>query len=116
MFVDEGLGDPVAHGISFGACILTPKSCGSVTLRSNDPSAKPWIRHNFLAEEEDVHVMLDGLRLTADIARAPALKRYCRDGSVWERQYLAFLGVVSFKQASSLGHFPVDLVVIQALQ
>jgi choline dehydrogenase len=79
MFVDEGLGDPVAHGISFGACILTPKSRGSVTLRSNDPSAKPWIRHNFLAEEDDVRVMLDGLRLTMDIARAPALSRYCRD-------------------------------------
>jgi choline dehydrogenase len=79
MFVDEGLGDPVAHGISFGACILTPKSRGSVTLRSNDPSAKPWIRHNFLAEEEDVRVMADGLRLTMDIARAPALTRYCRE-------------------------------------
>jgi choline dehydrogenase len=79
MFVDEGLGDPVAHGISFGGCLLTPKSRGSVTLRSNDPSAKPWIRHNFLAEEDDVRVMLDGLRLTMDIARAPALGRYCRD-------------------------------------
>src|SRR5947208_1275655 len=79
MFVDEGLGDPVAHGISFGACLLTPRSRGSVTLRSNDPSAKPWIRHNFLAEEDDVRVMLDGLRLTMDIARAPALSRYCRD-------------------------------------
>jgi choline dehydrogenase len=79
MFVDEGLGDPVAHGVSFGACILTPKSRGSVTLRSNDPSAKPWIRHSFLAEDEDVQVMLDGLRLTMDIARAPALSRYCRE-------------------------------------
>jgi choline dehydrogenase len=79
MFVEEGLGDPVAHGISFGACLLTPKSRGSVTLRSNDPSAKPWIRHNFLGDEEDVRVMLDGLRLTMDIARAPALGRYCRE-------------------------------------
>jgi choline dehydrogenase len=79
MFVDEGLGDPIAHGMSFGACLLTPKSRGSVTLRSNDPAAKPWIRHSFLAEEDDVRVMLDGLRLTRDIARAPALSRYCRD-------------------------------------
>jgi choline dehydrogenase len=77
MFVDEGLGDPVAHGISFGACLLTPKSRGSVTLRSNDPTAKPWIRHAFLSEEEDVDAMLDGLRLTMDMARAPALSRYC---------------------------------------
>jgi choline dehydrogenase len=79
MFVDEGLGDPVAHGISFGACLLTPKSSGSVTLRSADPTAKPWIRHAFLSDEDDVRVMQEGLRLTMDIARAPALARYCRD-------------------------------------
>jgi choline dehydrogenase len=79
MFVDEGLGDPVAHGISFGACLLTPESRGSVTLRSNDPTAKPWIRHRFLAEENDVRVMLDALRLTMAMAAAPALARYCRD-------------------------------------
>jgi choline dehydrogenase len=79
MFVDEGLGDPTAHGISFGACLLTPRSRGSVTIRSNDPTAKPWIHHSFLAEEEDVRVMLDSLRLTMDMARAPALGRYCRE-------------------------------------
>jgi choline dehydrogenase len=82
MFVDEGLGDPVAHGVSFGACLLTPKSRGSVTLRSNDPSAKPWIRHAFLSDEDDVAVMLDGLRLTMDMARAPALSRYCKEAFV----------------------------------
>jgi choline dehydrogenase len=65
--------------MSFGACLLTPKSRGSVSLRSNDPSAKPWIRHAFLADEDDVDVMMAGLRLTMDIARAPALERYCRD-------------------------------------
>jgi choline dehydrogenase len=80
--VDEGLGDPVAHGISFGTCLLTPKSRGTVTLRSADPTAKPWIRHAFLSHPEDVDVMLDGLRLTMDIARAPGLARYCRDAFV----------------------------------
>jgi choline dehydrogenase-like flavoprotein len=79
MFVDEGLGDPVAHGISFGACLLTPRSRGSVTLRSNDPTAKPWIRHAFLTDDEDVRAMLDSLRLTLDIAKSPALGRYCQE-------------------------------------
>jgi choline dehydrogenase len=79
MFVDEGLGDPVAHGISFGACLLTPKSRGSVTLRSNDPTAKPWIRHAFLSDPGDVDVMMAGLEMTMDIARAPALSRYCKE-------------------------------------
>jgi choline dehydrogenase len=77
MFVDEGLGDPVAHGLSFGACLLTPRSRGTVTLRSADPTAKPWIRHNFLSDPDDVQTMMEGLRLTLDIARAPALAKYC---------------------------------------
>ena len=51
MFVDEGLGDPVAHGLSFGVCLLTPESTGTVSLRSNDPTAKPAIRHNFYGEQ-----------------------------------------------------------------
>jgi choline dehydrogenase len=79
MFVDEGLGDPTAHGLSFGACLLTPKSRGTVTLRSNDPTAKPWIRHQFLSEPDDVTTMLEALRLVLDIARAPALAKYCVD-------------------------------------
>jgi choline dehydrogenase len=79
MFVDEGLGDPTAHGLSFGACLLTPKSRGTVTLRSADPTAKPWIRHNFLSDPDDVRTMIDGLRLTMDIARAPALAPYCQE-------------------------------------
>ena len=78
MFVEEGLGDPIAHGLSFGACLLTPKSRGTVTLRSPDPTAKPWIRHAFLSEPEDVQVMTDTLRMTMDIARAPALAPYCK--------------------------------------
>jgi choline dehydrogenase len=79
MFVDEGLGDPVAHGMSFGGCLLTPKSRGTVTLRSADPSAKPWIRHEFYSDPEDVAVMIDQLRMTLAIAAKPALKPYCKD-------------------------------------
>jgi choline dehydrogenase len=79
MFVDEGLGDPVAHGMTFGSCLLTPRSRGSVTLRSNDASAKPWIRHGFYSEPEDLEVILDGLRLGLEIAHCGALDRYCRE-------------------------------------
>jgi choline dehydrogenase len=79
MFVEEGLGDPIAHGMSFGGCLLKPKSKGTVTLRSADPTAKPWVRHNFLSDPDDVQTMIDGLRLTLDIARSPALAPYCRE-------------------------------------
>jgi choline dehydrogenase len=79
MFVDEGLGDPVAHGISFGVCLLTPESTGTVTLRSNDPTAKPAIRHNFYAEPADVERVMTGLRKVYEIARQAPLAPYCRE-------------------------------------
>jgi choline dehydrogenase len=95
MFVEEGLGDPVAHGISFGACLLTPKSRGSVTLRSADPTAKPWIRHEFLSDPRDVETMMEALRLTMDISRAPALAPYCQE---------LFSGPGSDDEATLRGH------------
>ena len=79
MFVDEGLGDPVAHGISFGACLLTPDSTGTVSLRSNDPTAKPAIRHNFYGEPRDTERVMEGLRKVYEIARQDALAPYCRE-------------------------------------
>jgi choline dehydrogenase len=95
MFVDEGLGDPTAHGISFGACLLTPRSAGSVALRSNDPTAKPWIRHGYLTDGEDVAVMLEGLRMTLEISRTGALAPYCRE---------PFMAPASASDADLLGH------------
>lgn len=105
MFVDEGLGDPTAHGISFGACLLTPRSSGTVTLRSNDPTAKPWIRHDYLSDPDDVRVMLEGLRMTLDIAGRPALAPYCREpfvhpASASDEDLLAHLR----RRASTLYH------------
>jgi choline dehydrogenase len=79
MFVDEGLGDAVAHGISFGVCLLTPESTGTVTLRSNDPTAKPAIRHNFYGEPADAERVLEGLRKLYEISRQGALAPYCRE-------------------------------------
>lgn len=79
MFVEEGLGDPVAHGISFGVCLLTPRSTGSVTLRTNDPMMKPAIRHNFYGEPEDVSRVLTGLRKVYEISRQGPLAPYCRE-------------------------------------
>jgi choline dehydrogenase len=79
MFVDEGLGDPIAHGITYSGCLLTPQSRGTVKLRSDDPTAKPWINHRFYSEAEDLSVMLDSLRMSLELSRQPALQPYCRE-------------------------------------
>ena len=46
--VEEGLGDPEAHGLWVSPCLLTPESRGSVRLASKDPTARPVIRNRLL--------------------------------------------------------------------
>jgi choline dehydrogenase len=75
--VDEGLTDPTDHGMWISPCLLQPESRGSVTLASNDPTAKPVIRHNYYAAERDMQVQIEGMRLLLEITRQPALKQFC---------------------------------------
>lgn len=55
-------------GMSLGASPCRPKSRGRVRIRSADPKADPLIYPNYLAEEEDMRVLIDGLRIQQRIA------------------------------------------------
>jgi choline dehydrogenase len=74
--VDEGTTDPTEHGMWVSPCLLQPESRGSITLASNDPSAKPVIRHNYYAADRDMQVQMEGMRLLLDIMRRPAMAPY----------------------------------------
>ncbi|MEV4625128.1 GMC family oxidoreductase N-terminal domain-containing protein [Micromonospora sp. NPDC049523] len=76
MITDAGMAPPTAHGISFGPCLLTPRSRGSVTLASPAPTAKPRIRHDYYSEDSDLAVMVAGVRAGLEIARQGALGLY----------------------------------------
>ena len=69
---------PSEHGFSVGPCVLTPASGGTVRLRSADPTAKPYILHNYYAEEPDLSTMVEGVRITAEIVSQRALGPYTR--------------------------------------
>jgi choline dehydrogenase len=75
--VDDGMSDPTEHGMWMSPCLLQPESRGSVRLVSSDPSAKPLIRHNYFAAEADMQTQMAGLRRLLEIARQPALAKYC---------------------------------------
>jgi choline dehydrogenase-like flavoprotein len=77
--VDEGLGDPEAHGVWVSVCLLTPQSRGSVRLASKDPTAKPIVRNELYAEEADAARMVEGLRLLEEICAQPALRPFCAE-------------------------------------
>jgi choline dehydrogenase len=73
---DKGLGDRYGHAAMFGPILLNPHSSGQILLRSADPTAKPIIDPGYLSDSGglDRAAMMEGLRMCAKIAEAPALK------------------------------------------
>jgi choline dehydrogenase-like flavoprotein len=50
---------------------MNPQSKGNITLQSTDPSTPPRINPNFLTHPFDRRVIIDGLRETMRLQRAP---------------------------------------------
>lgn len=73
LYVDEPV---LEHGFGVAPCVLTPASRGCVLTVSPDPTAKPYILHNYLSEQTDMDRMVHGLRVAIDIVRRPALTKY----------------------------------------
>jgi choline dehydrogenase len=73
---DKRLGDRYGHAAMFGPILLNPHSSGQILLRSADPTAKPIIDPGYLSDRGglDRAAMMEGLRMCAKIAEAPALK------------------------------------------
>jgi choline dehydrogenase len=75
-FWDEALVAPEGHGVVIGPILVAPESRGEIRLRSADPHAKPVIEPRYLSDSSGVDraAMMEGLRICARIAEAPALK------------------------------------------
>jgi choline dehydrogenase len=63
-----------ADGVTLNACLLRPKSRGTVQLRSADPFDKPVINNNYLAESDDLRLEIAGLRYARRIMASEPLK------------------------------------------
>jgi choline dehydrogenase-like flavoprotein len=71
-FVDHGAQEFDGHALTLGPVLITPKSRGRLWLHSSDPSEKPRILTNSLAEPEDVAAMVEGMRIAREvIAQGP---------------------------------------------
>ena len=77
VFADEGLTPVAEHGFSSGACVLKPASRGTLVLASADPTAKPLIRHDYFARDEDMETMMRGVRMAMEMCRTEPLAQYC---------------------------------------
>jgi choline dehydrogenase len=77
-FVDHGNEEFEGHAFTAGPVLVTPRSRGTVTLRSADPSAKPRILTNTLAEPEDVAALVSAIKLVREWVKAEPLAEATR--------------------------------------
>ncbi len=61
------------EGVTLNACLLRPKSRGTVRLRSSDALAKPIVDNNYLAEPEDLRLEIAGLRFAREVLKQKPL-------------------------------------------
>lgn len=61
-------------GFTASICQLRPESRGHVHITSRDPAVAPLIQPNFLAEELDRRVVVDGMQKLRQIMRAPSMQ------------------------------------------
>jgi choline dehydrogenase-like flavoprotein len=61
------------------ACNIRPKSSGSVTITSPDPKAPPVLDPNYLADDADLEVAVEGFKRMRQVFEAPAFKHLLKD-------------------------------------
>ena len=78
-FLNHGFDNPDGHGFTLAPGVVGTKSVGSLTLRSADPADPPRIDPNYLGDDADLHVLVEGVKLARTILGAPALDAYRGD-------------------------------------
>jgi choline dehydrogenase len=81
-FMNHGFDNPEGHGFSLGPVLIRPESRGHLRLRSSDPLDAPVIQPNCLASEADLELLIEGVRISRETARARAMSEFTGE-EVW---------------------------------
>ena len=73
---NHGLEKSKQHAFGFGPTLITPESRGSVTLRSAGPFEAPAIRANYLSHDSEMRTMIQGVRLSRELAHTKAFEPF----------------------------------------
>jgi choline dehydrogenase-like flavoprotein len=69
---------PSGAGCTLNSYFLRPRSRGSVKLRSADPLQPPSIDPNYVSDPYDLHVSVEGIKLSREIMAQNSLSRYLK--------------------------------------
>ncbi|MBZ5533931.1 MAG: choline dehydrogenase [Acidobacteriia bacterium] len=73
---EHGFQKVKGHAFTFGPTAIRPYSKGRLTLRSSNPLDAPLIHANYFADDRDMDVMVEGLKLSRALAAADAFAKY----------------------------------------
>lgn len=62
-------------GMTIMPYLMRPKSRGSVVLRSRDPLDPPVVDPNYLSHPDDVHTLVNGIKLALKVGKTPAFAK-----------------------------------------
>ncbi|WP_262694848.1 GMC family oxidoreductase [Kordiimonas aquimaris] len=69
----HGFAKPHEHGFGVHVCQLRPRSRGTISLASDNPLVPAKINPNYLADPDDMRVMLAGIKMARQLIHQPAL-------------------------------------------
>jgi choline dehydrogenase-like flavoprotein len=76
--IEAGVAKMQNAGVTLNTAYLRPRSRGTVSLASNDPTQAPLLDPNYWADPHDRTMAIKGLRLARELLRQSALKRYVK--------------------------------------
>lgn len=75
-FIRHGFESPTGHGFTVLAGLVGTRSVGELKLRSVNPLAPPLIDFACLTHDDDIKILLEGVKLGREIASASAFDDY----------------------------------------
>jgi len=67
------------HGVTLLACNIRPKSSGAVSILSPDPKVRPVVDPNYMANNADMEVAVEGFKIMRKVFAAPAFRHLLKD-------------------------------------
>jgi choline dehydrogenase len=71
-YLNHGFTVPEGDGYTIAPCVLHPRSRGFIALRSTAPTEAPLIQPNYFADEADMQVLVEGVKIARKIGEARA--------------------------------------------
>jgi choline dehydrogenase len=73
---DHGLTRLDGHGFALGVTAIRPQSRGCIMLHSSDPLVAPLIQPNYLQAEDDLKLLVEGIRRAREVIYQDAMRPY----------------------------------------